>query len=212
MTALFRARGVTVRTAERTLLDGLDVELDRGDVLAIGGPSGAGKTTALRALAGLSVAEGTLELEGKPPEEHGWPLYRRRVGYLAQRPVVLDGTVQDNLALAFSFASADDARFDRDRAAELLEATLLTVDVLEQQARTLSEGERQRVGLVRTLLVEPVLLLLDEPTSALDPEATEAVEALVRAHVQRDGAAILVSHDAAQRDRLATRSIELGER
>lgn len=210
--ALFRARGLSVRADERVLLDGLDVDLELGDILAIAGPSGSGKTTILRALAGLSVAEGTLELEGKSPEEHGWPRYRRRVSYLAQRPVVLEGTVEDNLALGFAFASADGAAFDRDRAVELLEALHLADGVLDQKARTLSEGERQRVGLVRTLLVEPILLLLDEPTSALDAEATTAVEALIRDHVSETGAAILVSHDASQRERLATQTLELGAR
>ena len=172
------------------------------------GLRGSGKTTALRALAGLSVADGTLELDGASPEQHGWPSYRRRVGYLAQRPVVIEGTVEDNLALGFTFAT-NDTHFDRERAVELLEALLLPATILDQVARTLSEGERQRVGLVRTLLVEPTLVLLDEPTAALDPEATAAVEVLVRRHIV-DGAAILVSHDADQRERLATQTLELG--
>ncbi len=206
--SLFRARGLTVRADDRVLVEGLDVTLDRGDVLALTGPSGSGKTTALRALAGLSVADGTLELDGASPEQHGWPSYRRRVGYLAQRPVVIEGTVEDNLALGFTFAT-NDTHFDRERAVELLEALLLPATILDQVARTLSEGERQRVGLVRTLLVEPTLVLLDEPTAALDPEATAAVEVLVRRHIV-DGAAILVSHDADQRERLATQTLELG--
>ena len=207
--ALFRARGLTVRADDRVLIEGLDVELAEGDVLALSGPSGSGKTTALRALAGLSVADGTLELDGESPEQHGWPSYRRRVGYLAQRPVVFEGTVEDNLALGFTFATAD-AAFDRDRAEELLEALLLPDAILDQSARTLSEGERQRVGLVRTLRVEPTLLLLDEPTSALDAESTGAVEALIRQHIESGGAAILVSHDTDQRERLATKTLELG--
>ena len=80
--------------------------------------------------------------------------------------------------------------------------------MLEQRARTLSEGQKQRVSLLRALLVEPEVLLLDEPTSALDPDNVAAVEQLL---ARFEGAILLVSHDPAQVERLASGSISIGE-
>ena len=133
------------------------------------------------------------------------------MGFVPQRPVVMEGTVADNLALGFAVKTADGAAFPVDRARALLAATRLPDDVLEAEARTLSEGERQRVGLVRSLLVKPAVLLLDEPSSALDEEATLAVERLVAERCAEGAAVVLVSHDTTQRERMATRTLELGD-
>jgi UDP-glucose/iron transport system ATP-binding protein len=210
--ALFSARDLTVEIDGQILVADLSLSLDAGEVVALSGPSGSGKTTSLRAMAALVPAQGDLLLEERSPSQWGWPNYRRRVAYVSQRPVVIEGTVADNLALAFEPASAAGATFDAAAARDLLAALRLDPAMMDQSARTLSEGERQRVALVRSLLVEPRVLLLDEPTSALDEEAVEAVERLVRRRCDLGVAAIVVSHDSAQRARLATRVQELVSR
>jgi ABC-type iron transport system FetAB ATPase subunit len=203
---LLEACAVTVGDPPR--LASFDLAVEEGETVAITGPSGAGKTTALRALAGLvSLAAGELRLRGRAPELDGWPSYRRQVHLLLQTPVMLPGTVRENLEAAFAPAAAT-STFDPGRAAELL-AELGLEARLDDPAADLSVGEAQRVHLVRSLLVEPAVLLLDEPTSALDAGNQRRVEALLEA---RGGATVLVSHDEEQLARMGARTVALPDR
>jgi ABC-type iron transport system FetAB ATPase subunit len=208
--ALLELSDATVAVAGRRLLRGLEIELRPLEIVALVGPSGSGKSSLLRAIAGLDdFATGRCRLEGRTPGELGWPSWRRRVCYLPQRAPMLDGTVAVNLRRAFDYATAEHD-YDSAIAAEWLERLGLASDMLDQKASTLSEGERQRVGLARSLLVTPRVLLLDEPTSALDPAATEQLERAVRLYLgEADAAALVVTHDHAQAERLADRTLEL---
>jgi len=191
--------------AGRRLVDALSLQVADGECVNLAGPSGAGKTLALRAIAGLMDADaGQLTLDGNKPSELGFPAWRRKVLYVAQRPVMFEGSVMNNLQRAFSYRSAQ-AAFDARAAVALLEQ-LGIADRLEQPARTLSVGEQQRVALVRGLLVGPDVLLLDEPTSALDPDATSAVERLIR---ESGKGILLVTHDGALSERMCARRVPL---
>ena len=208
VSSLLQLRELAIGIGGRRLGAGLSLQLDEGEVVAVGGPSGGGKTTLLRTVAGLiDPLEGALLLRGESPDAIGWPRYRRRVSYLSQRPTLLDISVRDNLARPFRYGCAGGA-FDHRVASRLLTELQLDEKVLEQRARTLSEGQKQRVSLLRALLVEPEVLLLDEPTSALDPDNVAAVEQLL---ARFEGAILLVSHDPAQVERLASGSISIGE-
>lgn len=203
---MLSAHGLGVGVAGKRLLTGVDLEVGRDDVIAITGPSGCGKTTLLRTLVGLIDAlEGDLRLEGRAPAEIGWPQFRRRVMFVAQRPVLFDTTVADNLRRPFSYATAGGRSFDVKRAEELMRQVGMP-NQLEQPARTLSEGQAQRMVLVRALGLEPDVLLLDEPTSGLDAESRERVEALLES---QPAGIVLVSHDPAQVQRLAARTLDL---
>lgn len=205
---MFSVQGLGVGVQGRLLLSGLEWELSRGQALALYGPSGLGKTTLLRVLAGLQQPlAGQVRLDGKSPAEHGWPGYRRRVVLVAQQPVLLDGTVEENLRLVFGYASAS-SPFDPDRALELAGSLGFEEDLLSRKARTLSVGQQQRVCLMRALLMDPDVLLLDEPTSALDPESAGRAELVLR---QAEPAVVIVSHQRDWAGRLAARSIELAE-
>ena len=203
---ILRVRNLSLAVKGRQLLSGVNFNVTGGEIIGLNGPSGCGKTTLLRTIAGLvNPISGEIFFEDRSPESLGWPEFRRMVSYLEQTPVMLNGTVNENLRKPFSYKLST-GEFSGDRVVGLFERVLLDRDVLSQNARQLSVGQKQRVSFVRTLLVEPRVLLLDEPTSALDQDAKEAVEQLITEIVrERDIAAVIVSHDREQAERMCTR-------
>jgi sulfonate transport system ATP-binding protein len=182
------ARDVRRVFGKRTVLDGLDLEIAKGEFVALLGQSGCGKTTLLRALAGLdSVDGGTLSVPAK-----------RSVVF--QEPRLLPWwRVSKNVAIGLS---GDDARLRAERA--LAEVGLTARS--DAWPATLSGGEAQRVALARALVREPELLLLDEPFAALDALTRIRMHALVRDLVQRyRPAVLLVTHDVDEAIALADR-------
>jgi len=204
----FSAEGLSVGHEGVVLQEGLTLAVEPGRGLAVAGPSGCGKTTLLRALAWLDAPlAGTLSLGGESPRAMGVPRWRRRVVYVAQRATFFGDPVRDELARAFAYGTARGS-FDPGAARGALDAVGLG-DKWDAASDALSEGERQRLALVRAALVSPDVLLLDEPTSALDEAAVQRVE---RWLADLGCARIVVSHDAAQRARLADDVLELGGR
>ena len=207
---LLEVREVSVAAGGSVLLRDVAFSLPAGGAAALGGPSGCGKTTLLRAVAALDdLASGEVLLRGKRPEEYDWPAWRRRVVLVHQRPVVLRGTVRDNLARPFSYAAAGGVPFPEDRAAELLDRLEVGSDRMDQDARSLSVGQQQRVCVARALLVEPDVLLLDEPSSALDESSLTLLEREIAAFRSRGGAVAVVSHDLHFVSRLGGHVVEL---
>ncbi|MEM9196120.1 MAG: ATP-binding cassette domain-containing protein, partial [Myxococcota bacterium] len=174
--------------------------LTAGSCRCLVGPSGGGKTRLLRALAALDPASGTLRLRGKAPEEIGYPEWRASVLWVPQRPGLHPGTVDENLRRPFSFRAH--GAYPASRVEKLLALLRLPTALLDRPSERLSEGERQRVCLLRALLLKPTVLLLDEPTSALDADAVGAVETLLQAELASGRSALVVSHDHDQIDRL----------
>lgn len=201
-----RIRDLTFRYGDTAVLSNLVLDLRRNDVLLLTGPSGAGKSTLLRVLARLLEPEaGTILLNGERRENIEPTRYRRRVAYLQQQPVMVPGSVRDNLLLSFRFGSADPP--GSEQLGELLERTALSGVGLDHSAAELSVGQQQRIALLRLLLMEPDVLLLDEPTASLDDEAARLLmEAVAAAREQAERAVLLVSHnDAGASDVLSPR-------
>ena len=208
---ILNLEGVCVEAGGVSLLEGIRVSVDRGEIVGLYGPSGCGKSTLLRCVAGLSDASsGEVRFKGRAAGEEGWPGFRRQVVLVAQQPALLEASVEENLARVFTYQSSERA-FPKDEAAELLDRLEVGAQRLGQPARSLSVGQQQRVCLVRALLIRPVVLLLDEPASALDAEAIGLVEELLRESVAegRCGGILLVTHDLEQIERLCDKSLDL---
>lgn len=166
--------------------------------MALSGPSGSGKTLVLRAIADLDPVAGAVALEDQPREAIGAPEWRRRVCYLAAEP----GWWADRVAAHFPI-DGDDA------ITPLLDSLGLAHGLLGQSVATASTGERQRLALIRLLLLDPSVMLLDEPTSGLDGDAAERVEAILGARLAGGCAILLVTHDPALAERLAHRRLAI---
>lgn len=194
---LLELQDLTIAAGGKTLLSGVNLCLQDGETIALCGPSGYGKTSLLRTMCGLDdAAAGKILLQGRSPGDWSYPEFRRRVLYVEQRPVLFEGTIEANLRRPFGRQVARDLPFPVERARELAARLLLPADQ-SQKARTLSQGQQQRWGLIRALLLSPLVLLLDEPTSALDNEAAQAVENLLCEEASRGLAIVLVTHDSA---------------
>jgi ABC-type multidrug transport system fused ATPase/permease subunit len=195
--------GLTVARAGRELLRGLDLTVRAGEVVALVGPSGVGKSSLLRTLVRLDEpAGGRVLVDGTDARELDPCALRRRVGLVAQAPVMLEGDVRANLA--YGLEEPDDAAL-----AESLAATGLDPSFMTRTAQELSGGEAARVAVARALARDPVALLLDEPTAALDSVAATAVEDLVRSLAARGLGVLMVTHDEAQAERVADRRVAL---
>jgi putative ABC transport system ATP-binding protein len=211
---LLDARGLGRRhpNGEDWLLRDVSLTICPGERLAITGPSAAGKTLLLRALALLDRLDtGEVLWGNKPIAPADVPEFRRQVIYLHQRPALFEGTVEENLRQPFSQRVHRGRRFDRDWLVGRLDSVGRAADFLERFTRDLSGGESQIVALLRALQLTPRILLLDEPTAALDPETAQAAEQLVADWLAEDAgqATVWVSHNVDQARRVANRMLRL---
>lgn len=175
----------------------VDLGVEPGATIAITGASGAGKSTLLTAIADLCPNDGAVVLDGVNRDSVPAPLWRRRVTYQAAEP----GWWEEMTAAHFEDPAA---------AAELATRLLLKAGILDEPVRRLSTGERQRLALVRTLSIQPQVLLLDEPTAALDEDSVHAAETLLHEYLETPGRClVLVSHDKSQAARMGARVLEL---
>jgi len=192
----------------RCLLNNVSLQIDSGDRIGLAGNTGSGKSSLLRALAWLdSRATGQVRLQGQRVDPHEFPAYRRRINLVAQQPTLIDGTVRENLSLAFRF-QANSQTYDENIALDLFTQMGRPKSLLDQDAKRLSGGERQIVTIIRSLLLQPDLLLLDEPTASMDSTATHHLEAMLLRWVGESPrrAMVWVSHDPSQLERVSNRT------
>ncbi len=192
------------------LLEHVDFQLREGDFVVVTGPSGAGKSTFLRLLCCLEgPVTGEVRYRGAPVERLFAPALRRRVAYLQQVPVVLPATVAENLLLPFSLKQNRSPPPSREQLRDSLDRVGLEQVALDGSAEELSVGQRQRLCLIRTLLLEPDVLLLDEPLSALDPQAAAGVVQLLAGLNRNDRVNIIMVSHAGGRGLPGNRFVEL---
>ena len=190
-----RARGLRHRWAGRLVLEGLDVDVQPGEVVGLLGPNGAGKTTAFQIISGLVRAErGEVRLDAQPLGD--LPLWRRArlgLGYLPQRPSLIQGlSVAENLRVPLEARGVRPGEARRVVAERLADAGLAALTAAT--AETLSGGERRRVELVRCLLTDPRVILLDEPFAGVDPVAVHDLQGRIRALAERGLGVLITDH------------------
>lgn len=188
--AVLVARGLTKSYGNHPAVRDLDLDVPPGRVVGLVGDNGAGKTTALKMLAGLlEPTQGQALFEGEPTLQ---PKVRKSIGYLPEESPLYD----DMTAMAYLqfFGGLYDLprRVSRQHAETLLRRLALEPPAWSRRIGTLSKGMRRKIAIARCLLHEPRLLILDEPTSGLDPFTTAEVETLMR-ELRREGKAIVLS-------------------
>ncbi len=190
-----RLEGVTATPGGARVLDGLDLAVPAGTCTAVLGPSGVGKTTLLRVVAGLErVAAGRVLVDDRDVTDV--PTHRRRVGVVFQEPRLFPHrSVRDNVAFGPEVAGAS-ADQRRARADDLLDRVGLA-GLGDRTVEGLSGGEQQRINLARALAVEPDVLLLDEPLSSVDPTQRDGLRAVIAA-ATAGLTRVHVTHDLAE--------------
>jgi ABC-2 type transport system ATP-binding protein len=181
--------GLTKRFGERAALDGIDLQVPRGVAFGFLGPNGAGKTTIIRTLLGLTPASaGTMHVLGYPvPAQRAQAL--QRVGAIVEEPRFhMHLTGRENLRIVAAVRGPQ--TFER------IDPALARVGLADragEKVKSYSMGMRQRLGVARCLLADPLLLILDEPTNGLDPGGIQEFREMIREMVEQEGRTVFVS-------------------
>lgn len=197
-TIQLQASGIVKRFGSETVLDGIDLQVHRGEVLVVLGPSGCGKSTLLRCLNGLErVDSGQIALDGEQITADGAHMARMRqkIGMVFQSyDLFPHKTILDNITLAPIKVQHRPRREAEQEAEELLHRVGLW-EKRDAYPRQLSGGQKQRAAIVRALCMHPEIMLFDEVTAALDPEMVREVLDVMLELAQQGLTMIIVTHE-----------------
>lgn len=202
---MIEIRDLLIHRNGRNVLKIDSLDIDPGETLAVVGPNGAGKSTLLLALAHLlKPTRGDIRFDGKSLNAWSDLEYRRRISFVFQAPLLMDMTVEQNVALGLKFRGVSKEE-TRERANRWIKA-LGVESLAKRRAGQLSGGEAQRVSLARAFVLEPELLLLDEPFAALDPPThAKLLEDLSNILKQDHKTAVFVTHNLKEAAKLSHR-------
>ncbi len=191
----------------QTIIEHINLEIHRQDILGIVGPSGAGKTTLLKCIALLNYnrTNGIYSYNSEKiiPINNESKLLnaRKNMIFIHQTPVLFKGSVSYNIEYGYRLRKR---KIDRDRLNDLIESFNLS-HLVKRNVNLLSGGEKQRVCLLRAMALLPDVLILDEPTQNLDPANIKIIEANIKSFIEKKGTVIIVTHNLFQAQRLSTK-------
>ena len=196
MPHILRAEKLVKFYHRRPVVNGVDIEVKRGEVVGLLGPNGAGKTTIFYMLVGLErPSEGRIYLDKKDITRY--PMYRRAragIGYLSQEPSVFRNlTVEENIMAILETRPHFTASERKKKLSQLLE-DLQIPHLAKARAYTLSGGERRRLEICRTMVTEPSFILLDEPFTGIDPIAVFEIQKIIHNLRERDYGILITDH------------------
>jgi phospholipid/cholesterol/gamma-HCH transport system ATP-binding protein len=197
---MIKIRGLKKRLGHKQVLDGIDLEVRKGETLVVLGPSGTGKSVLLKHIIGLMTPDaGSIVVDGEEivgMDEPRLDLVRHKFGMLFQGAALFDSmTVGDNVGLALVEHTKLPGTEIRRRVSERLDWVGLK-DVEQMKPASLSGGMKKRVGLARAMAMDPAIILYDEPTTGLDPITGDVINQLIRAMQHRLGVtSVVVTHD-----------------
>ena len=197
--SILHVEGLVKSFGGRRVVDGVDMEVDPGEIVGLLGPNGAGKTTTFRMTCGLLEPDrGNVQLNGT--DVTSWPMYRRArdggMGYLAQESSVFKKlTVEANLVSVMELLGMDRAS-QKSRCAELL-AQFKIEKLRKSKAGKLSGGERRRLEIARSLVSNPKIIMLDEPFAGIDPVTVQGIQEIIE-ELRSEGIAIFITDHAAR--------------
>jgi len=207
MASTLRTHELTKSYSGRTVVRGVSLEVNAGEVVGLLGPNGAGKTTTFYMAVGLTAPDsGRVTLDGADLTDD--PMYvraRKGIGYLPQEPSIFRGmTVEQNILAILETMDIDGAA-RRARLRELL-AELNLTPLAQSPAHTLSGGERRRAEITRALVISPKFILLDEPFAGIDPIAVTDIQKIIF-HLRSRGIGVLITdHNVRETLRITDRA------
>lgn len=206
---MLELKNISKQFGQKTIFDGFNLTVQDGEVLSLVGPSGGGKTTLLRMLAGLeSIDSGQVFYNG---EDVGIDHLGNRnlLGFVFQDFQLFPHlTVLDNLTLSPTITMGKQKSDAKEKALDLL-ARLGLKEHAQVYPYSLSGGQKQRVALARAMMIDPQIIGYDEPTSALDPELRQTVEALIVQNREMGITQIVVTHDLVFAEAISDRIIRV---
>jgi len=205
---LLECQNVELIKNKQTILTNISFYVQAGDSIGVMGPSGSGKSTLFRLLNLLiSPTQGQILYKDKNIQDYVPTQLRRSIGYILQKPYLFGTTVKENLLYPYHLL---DQKPDFKEINCYLDKVKLPQNILDKKNTALSGGEQQRLGLIRSLLIKPEIILLDEVTAALDEENTLLLENLIADEQRLQHLTLLfITHNQEQAQRLARKILYL---
>lgn len=206
---ILRINDVYYKSDNTDILNGISIDIEKGDCISLVGQSGSGKSTLLKLCADLlPISKGDILYNGKSYKEYDPIELRRKISYCIQTPHLFGTTVYENLEFPFKIRKEN---MDKDKVMKLLERFNLDKSIVDKEVNSLSGGEKQRIAIIRNLVYTPEILLLDEATSALDKENAKVIEEYIKELNIKGVTVLWITHSLDQSEGIFNKRIVISE-